>query len=305
MEFGLCIPHYGKPLDIPTIFDTVRRAEELGFDSIWVTDHILVPRTLDIIYRDHMLEPLAVLSHVAALTRRVKIGTSVIILPYRNPIVLAKMLATIDHLSGGRLIFGAAVGWMEPEFAALRAPFRERGAFSDECLRLIKALWTQDQVSFEGHYFTFHDMQASPRPLQQPHPPIWVGGNSARARRRVAGYGDGWHATAMPLEALKTGITHLREIWARQGRAGDPTLSLRIPCAIEGVSQEVLHYAGRPGRGTRETLTGSASAIVDRLGAYGDIGIRHLALETSTQSHAGTVATLETFMSRIAPQLRV
>lgn len=215
------------------------------------------------------------------------------------------MLATIDQLSGGRLIFGAAVGWMEPEFAALGAPFTERGAFSDECLQLIKALWTQDQVSFEGHYFRFHDMQASPRPVQQPHPPIWVGGNSGRARRRVAALGDGWHATAMPLDALRTGIAHLREAWARQGRAGDPVLSLRIPCFIEGVSQEVLRYPARPGRGTRDTLTGSISAIVDRLGAYRDIGIRHLALETSTQSHAGTFATLETFMSRIAPQLRV
>src|SRR5262249_40159003 len=151
-----------------------------GFDSVWVTDHILVPQTLQIIYRDHMLDPLAVLNYVAAITTRVHIGTSVMILPYHNPIVLAKMLATTDQLSGGRLIFGAAVGWMEPEFAALGAPFVDRGAFSDECLQLIKTLWTQEKVSFAGHYFTFIDMQASPRPLQHPYPPIWIGGNSPR-----------------------------------------------------------------------------------------------------------------------------
>src|SRR5919108_1040549 len=224
MEFGLCIPHYGKPIDIPHILDTVRRAEALGFDSVWVTDHLLVPQTLEIIYRDNMLEPLALLSHVAAITRRVKIGTSVIILPYRNPIVVAKMLATTDQLSAGRLIFGAAVGWMEPGFEALKAPFAERGAFSDECLRLIKVLWTQEKVSFEGRYFTFADMQASPRPIQQPHPPIWVGGNSSRARRRVAELGDGWHATAMPLEELKAGIADVRNKWARRGRAGEPVV---------------------------------------------------------------------------------
>src|ERR687887_71377 len=178
MEFGLCIPHYGKPINVALTLDIVRQAEDLGFDSVWVTDHLLVPQTLEIIYRDHMLEPLALLSHVAAITKRVKIGTSVVILPYRNPIVVAKMLATIDQLSAGRLIFGAAVGWMEPEFAALSAAFEERGAFSDECLRLIKTLWTQEKVSFEGRYFKFTDMQASPRPLQQPHPPVWVGGNS-------------------------------------------------------------------------------------------------------------------------------
>jgi probable F420-dependent oxidoreductase len=300
MEFGVCIPHYGKPIDIAKILDTVRRVEALGFDSLWVTDHILVPQTLEIIYRDNMLDPLALLSHVAALTTRVKIGTSVIILPYRNPIVLAKMLATTDQLSAGRLIFGAAVGWMEPEFAALGAPFEERGALSDECLRLIKALWTQDKVSFEGRYFNFKDMQASPRPVQQPHPPIWVGGNSPRARRRVAEYGDGWHATALPVDELKAGIADVRRKWARQLRSGEPVVSMRLPCAIEGISQEILHYPSRPGR---DSLRGSIAAIVDRLGAYQEMGIRHLALEMSTQSHESTFASLEAFAERIRPQV--
>ena len=109
-----------------------RSAEELGFASVWVTDHLFVPRTMEIIYRDNMLEPLALLSHLAAVVSRVRLGTSVIILPYRNPIIVAKMLATIDQLSHGRLIFGAAVGWMEEEFRALKVPFAERGALSDE-----------------------------------------------------------------------------------------------------------------------------------------------------------------------------
>jgi probable F420-dependent oxidoreductase len=301
MEFGICIPHYGKPIDIPKILDTVRRAEALGFNSVWVTDHILVPQTLEIIYRDHMLDPLALLNYVAAITTRAKIGTSVLILPYRNPIVVAKMLATTDHLSGGRLIFGAAVGWMESEFAALGAPFDDRGAFSDESLRLIKTLWTQEKVSFEGRYFAFTDMQASPQPLQQPHPPIWVGGNSPRARRRVAEFGDGWHATAMPFDELKAGIADARNKWARRGRTGEPVFSLRIPCSIEGVSQEILHYT--PRRPGRDSLTGSFAAIVDRLGTYRDLGIQHLALEMSTQSHEATVASLEAFATRIRPQL--
>jgi probable F420-dependent oxidoreductase len=301
MEFGICIPHYGKPVDIPQILDTVRQAESLGFDSVWVTDHILVPQTLEIIYRDHMLEPLALLNYVAAVTTRVNIGTSVIILPYRNPIVVAKMLATTDQLSGGRLIFGAAVGWMEPEFAALRAPFADRGAYSDECLRLIKTLWTQEKVSFEGRYFTFADMQASPQPVQRPHPPIWIGGNSPRARRRMAEFGDGWHATAMPFDELKTGIADARRVWAHRRRTGEPVFSLRIPCAIEGVSQEVLHY--QPRRPSRDHLLGSVSSIVERLGAYQDLGIQHLVLEMSTQSHAATSASLEAFASLIRPQL--
>jgi probable F420-dependent oxidoreductase len=300
MEFGICIPHYGKPLDVPKILETVRRAEELGFDSAWVTDHILVPQTQEIIYRDHMLEPLALLNYVAAITERVKIGTSVVILPYRNPIVVAKMLATTDQLSGGRLIFGAAVGWMEPEFAALGAPFAERGAFSDECLRLITALWMNEKVSFEGRYFRFQDMQASPRPVQQPHPPIWVGGNSPRARRRAAELGDGWHATAMPREALQAGIADMRAKWARQGRRGAPLLSMRLPCFIEGVSRQVLHYPARPGR---DALTGSPAAIVERLNAYRELGLQHVVLEMSTQSHEATLASLEYFAAHIRPQL--
>lgn len=300
MEFGICIPHYGKSIDVAKILETVRRAEEAGFESIWVTDHILVPQTQEIIYRDHMLEPLALLSHVAAITSRVKIGTSVVILPYRNPIVVAKMLATTDHLSGGRLIFGAAVGWMEPEFAALGAPFAERGALSDEGLRLIKALWMNEKVSFEGRYFGFQDMQASPRPVQQPHPPIWVGGNSPRARRRVAELGDGWHASSMPFEALRAGIADVRAKWARRGRHGEPTLSMRMPCFIEGVSHEVLQYPARPGR---DPLSGSPTAVIERLGAYQELGLQHLVLEMSTQSHAATVATLEYFATHIRPQL--
>ena len=249
-----------------------------------------------------MLEPLALLNYVAAITTRVKIGTSVVILPYRNPIVVAKMLATTDQLSAGRLIFGAAVGWMEPEFAALNVPFADRGSFSDECLRLIKLLWTEEKVSFEGRYFSFADMQASPRPLQHPHPPIWVGGNSPRARRRVAELGDGWHATAMPLDELKAGIADLRNKWVRRGRTGEPVFSMRIPCSIEGVSQEVLHYP--PRRPGQERLTGSISSIVDRLEAYQDLGVSHLALEMSTQSHEATFAGLEAFATRIRPQLK-
>jgi probable F420-dependent oxidoreductase len=301
MEFGICIPHYGKAVDIPKILDTVRRAEALGFESVWVTDHILVPQTLEIIYRDHMLEPLALLNYVAAITTRVKIGTSVIILPYRNPIVLAKMLATTDQLAGGRLIFGAAVGWMEPEFAALRAPFDDRGTFSDECLRLIKTLWTQEKVSFEGRYFTFADMQASPQPWQQPHPPIWIGGNSPRARRRMAELGDGWHATAMPLAELKAGLADARRKWAQRGRMGEPVFSMRLPCAIEGVSQDVLHY--QPRRPDREPLAGSIASIVERLGTYQDLGIQHLVLEMATQSHEAAGATLDAFATHIRPQL--
>jgi probable F420-dependent oxidoreductase len=180
-----------------------------------------------------MLEPLTLLNYVAAITTRVKIGTSVIILPYRNPIVVAKMLATTDQLSAGRLIFGAAVGWMEPEFAALQAPFADRGAYSDECLRLIKTLWMQEKVSFEGRYFTFADMQASTTAVATTAPAHLDCGNSPRARRRVAEFGDGWHAT--PCRSMSS--SQVSPMHAASGRRGDARENQSSPCASPAPSR--------------------------------------------------------------------
>ena len=303
MEYGICVPHYGKPVDIERSLGVARSAEELGFDSVWVTDHLFVPRTLDIIYRDNMLEPLAFLSHLAAVVPRVRLGTSVIILPYRNPIIVAKMLATIDQLSHGRLIFGAAVGWMEEEFRALNVPFAERGALSDESLRIIRDIWTQGLVSHHGQFYQYDDMQASPRPVQPSGPPIWIGGNSARARRRVAELGDGWHTSGLDAATMAPGCAHVRELWAKNGRAGQPVFSARIDLALEGVSETVLSYPQRAGRPARIPMHGSVSAVVDALGAMRDIGVAHAVFETSTQSYAGSLATMETFMQKVAPQL--
>jgi probable F420-dependent oxidoreductase len=299
MQFGICVPHYGKPVNVAQTLDVARRAEALGFDSIWVTDHLLVPRTFDIIYRDNMLEPIALLSHLAAVTQRVRIGTSVIILPYRHPITVAKMLATIDQLSNGRLIFGAAVGWMEEEFQALGQPYAERGTMSDEHLRLIRELWTAEVVSFAGEYTRFEDMQASPRPVQQPHPPIWVGGNSRRAQRRVAELGDGWHATGAAPADIAAGRTYVQELWSKYKRTGQPLLSLRIGLFIEGIAETAVSYAPRG----RLSIRGSVSQIVETIGQYKEAGIEHLVLEMSTQTQASILKSMETCIGTIKPQV--
>ena len=138
MKFGVCIPHYGRAIDIDGLTKMAVTAEEVGFDSVFVTDHIIVPHVIpdrqDIVYRHDMLEPISLLTHLGAVTSNVNIGTSVIILPYRNPIILAKAIATADVLSKGRVIFGAAVGWMEGEFQALNSPYADRGLVSNEYL---------------------------------------------------------------------------------------------------------------------------------------------------------------------------
>ncbi len=300
MEFGICVPHYGKPLEIDRILGMARRAEELGFASVWVTDHILVPRTMNIIYRDNMLEPLALLSHLAAVAPRVRLGTSVIILPYRSPVIVAKMLATIDQLSQGRVIFGTGAGWMEEEFRALNAPFVQRGAFSDESLSVIRDIWTQDTVSMQGDFHHYEDMQPSPRPVQPGGPPIWVGGNSARSRCRAAELGDGWHSTGILAAEMAPGCNHVRELWEKNGRQGAPVFSSRIALSIDGVSNQVTSYTSR---NVRASLSGSVAAVVDQLGAFKDLGLEHVVLEMSTQSHDGTLATMDAFMERVKPQV--
>src|SRR5215831_9726489 len=149
MKLGICVPHYGRPIEIDRMLSVVRQAEESGLDSVWVTDHVIVPRDVDVIYREQMLDPLAVLPWLAGVTERISLGTSVIILPYRSPVPVAKLLASVDVLSGGRLIVGAAIGWMEGEFTALGVPFKERVSRSEEALELFRTLWTQERPELE------------------------------------------------------------------------------------------------------------------------------------------------------------
>ncbi|MBI3980344.1 MAG: TIGR03619 family F420-dependent LLM class oxidoreductase [Chloroflexi bacterium] len=268
MQFGICVPHYGRPIDVGALRDLVVAAEDLGFASVWVTDHLIVPADVDIVYRHDMLDPLAVLAYAAAVTRRVRLGTSVIILPYRNPIVVAKLIATADQLSGGRVVFGAGVGWMEREFGILGVPFHERGAMSDEYLQLMIALWTTAPTSFHGKYFAFENAQFSPRPVQQPHPPIWIGGRSRVARRRAVRYGAVWHPTLMTPAETAEGATDLRALSAQQGRPEPPAIAMR----------GTIHL-GSPATDERRPLQGSAEQIAQDLAAYADAGLSELLVD--------------------------
>jgi alkanesulfonate monooxygenase SsuD/methylene tetrahydromethanopterin reductase-like flavin-dependent oxidoreductase (luciferase family) len=209
------------------------------------------------------------------------------------------MLATIDQLSGGRLIVGVGGGWMTEEFAALSASYPERGKFSDECLRVMRKMWTQETVSFHGQYTSFQEMQVSPLPAQK-HLPIWVGGVSPRARRRAAEFGDGWHATSLTPEAVAEGTQHLKQLWTKHGRSGEPVISMRAPFFIEGVSEDVLTYAPRPGR---ELLRGDVDTLTARLQAYQKAGVQHFVFELSLQSFESSARTMETFIIKITPKL--
>lgn len=236
MQYGVLLPQFGplaRGTDVTERIRTVATtAERLGYNVVWTAEHIIFPQTIATPYpygdrfpypvTDPILDIVATLSFVAALTTRIGLGSSVLVLPYRNPIVLAKELATLDVLSNGRLLLGVAGGWLQEEFDMIGVPFRERGRRMDEYLAVLRALWTQERVTFRGHWFELHDAAFFPKPVQQPHPPIWIGGSSRAALRRVARCGDGWIAAPRPtLDALAADIAAIRRLAEDAGR--DPT----------------------------------------------------------------------------------
>jgi probable F420-dependent oxidoreductase len=298
MKLGVCLPHYGRPIEVERMLGVARRAEASGLDSVWVTDHVIVPEQASVIYREHMLDPLAMLPWLAGVTRRIALGTSVVILPYRSPIPVAKLLASVDVLSGGRLIVGAAIGWLEGEFDALGVPFKERVSRSEEALELFRALWTQELPKIQTKRHRLDGARFSPMPLQKPRPPIYVGGNSEGALRRVARLGDGWHATATNLDAFRQGVSTLRRFWKENAREGDPALSLRIPIVIEGVHRPAVDMALIRGR---HVIGGSVKAIADELCGYRDLGCGHIALEVSYTTYPAIHETIDIIGERLRP----
>ena len=233
MKYGAFLPHLGPLAQrdaLTRIKTTAQTAEALGFDSVWVADHIITPRQIASRYpyshngsfpldpRAPLLEPLSVLSFVAACTQTIRLGTAVLVLPYRNAIVTAKTLATLDVLSAGRLICGVGVGWMEEEFEILNTPFSERGPLSEESIAVLKELWTNENPSFSGRFHQFDDVGCEPRPVQKPHPPIWIGGHTGPALRRVVQYGDGWPAVVFSPQEFAERVDVLKEKAAKVGR---------------------------------------------------------------------------------------
>ncbi|OGO46152.1 MAG: hypothetical protein A2W34_06505 [Chloroflexi bacterium RBG_16_64_32] len=234
-----------------------------------MSDHIITPRRLDSPYPGGrypvqpewpFLEPVSTLLFAAAVTRRVRLGTSVLVITQRQPVVLAKELATLDVLSGGRLIFGAGAGWMKEEFQALNVPIADHGPRMAEYLEVIRRCWTEDDPSFDGRFYKLGDVGFYPKPVQKPHPPIWIGGWADGALRRVARYGDAWHAMGPP-EALAERYAKVKQFAREYGRDpdsialtvrgdaigwGDPALAVEQMRAYKdiGASLVVLVFVG-------------------------------------------------------------
>jgi probable F420-dependent oxidoreductase len=301
MKLGICLPHYGRPIEPSRLAQLAARAEEVGLDSVWVTDHVIVPRDVPLIYRDDMMDPLAVLPWLAGVTERIALGTSVIVLPYRSPLPVAKLLASVDVLSGGRLIVGVAVGWLEGEFAALGVPFRERGRRTDEAIELLRAAWTQDypEIKTANHNLT-GNLKVSPMPLQKPRPPILVGGASDAALRRAARLGDGWHASGMTPAAFRASALAVGNHWKDAGRAGTPELTLRVPLLLDGIHRPAVDPALL---GTRHVVRGAVASVAKELRQYQSAGCSHVALEVSYSTYPAILDTIDILAEEIRPLL--
>jgi probable F420-dependent oxidoreductase len=212
---------------------------------------------------ERFFEPLTTLAWLAGQTRRIRLGVSAYVLPYRNPVVAAKVIASLDALSGGRLVLGIGSGWLREEFEALAVPFAARGARTEEYVAVMKALWAGGEARFEGRHYRLRPVRTGPPPAQRPHPPLWIAGNSARARDRAARVGDGWHAIDLAPDELAPLVADLRTRLAAAGRPAEAcTVSLR-----KGV---------RPGGEPSRPLYGDATAIRRDLRAYRDAGLDYL-----------------------------
>lgn len=221
MRFGLYGLHRGSSVDAAVLAERAARAEEVGFESLWVGDHIALPPSAPDPSGEPRLEALAALTFLAAATTRVRLGAGVLVLPQRQPVLLAKQLSSIDVLSRGRLIVGVGVGYVEDELRALGASPNDRAAMTEEHMTVIRTLWSGQVVSFHGRWVSFADVQQSPRPLQQPGPPVVVGGHVRGALRRAARIGDGWFGWELAPDEVRAARAVLTEASAETGRDPD------------------------------------------------------------------------------------
>jgi len=291
MKIGFSLLNNWGIDDVQALVDLAVRAEQLGLDSVWTHDHVFnVAHVFERIGGRPYYEPLTLLAYVAARTTRVRLGTSVLVLPYHHPIRLAKTAATLDVLSGGRLILGVGVGAVENEMEAMGTPFKERGPFTDEAIAAMRTLWREEDPRFDGRYSRFAGMKFSPKPRQKPIP-IVVGGVSRAAIRRAARLGDGWQPLGLSPEALAQGMATLREEVRATGR--DPA---EVPVSI---AMSITASTGH-----RAALGTTPVEIAGTARAFAEIGVDTLVVSATTSDPREARAALEMVAATLGPSVR-
>jgi probable F420-dependent oxidoreductase len=314
MKFGFYLPTFGALAKRDPLLEIAHYAEELAYDSMVVSDHVVAPINPKSQYpysvgpdvpwgsTGEHLELITELAFLSAATEKIKLVSSVMIIPHRNPVLTAKMLSTVDVLSNGRLIVGVGVGWLEEEFLALDTrPFRERGKVSDEYLSIFKTLWTEETPSYAGEYYQFAPLQFAPKPIQKPGPPIWVGGQSKAAIRRAVNFGDAWHPVganpASPLEpeTLKKDLEYMKTYSDSVGRDySEMTVAMKAP-----VYDKEFETGGE-----RRRFSGTPGQIMSDVEEYANLGVSHLILDTRSSHLSQFMDKMNWLMEQVISPLR-
>jgi probable F420-dependent oxidoreductase len=315
MEYGFGLPTRG-PMAAPQSLATLARTgEELGFAIISVSDHVIIPKAINSTYpynesgtfagspSGECLEQLSLLSFLVGVTSSAKLLTSVMVLPHRPPVLTAKMLATIDVLSNGRLIVGCGVGWMREEFEAIGAPsYDERGSVGDEYIHAFKELWTSDNPAFEGKYCRFANVAFAPKPVQKPHPPIWTGGESPAALRRAGRLANAWYPIGsnprFPVGTLAQFAAYTARVKRYATEAGRDPSSLDFAYSANWYNDQ---QAQTLPDGQRRPLTGTPQQIADDIKRYEELGVRHMMVNLQGETQAQTLERMQRFADRIMP----
>ncbi|HET8852455.1 MAG TPA: LLM class F420-dependent oxidoreductase [Ktedonobacteraceae bacterium] len=309
MQFGVFLPISGRATGSDTLMQAAQSAEAQGFDAVWSADRVVTPWKINTSYpysENHefivppdrpFLDSFTCLAFLAGCTQKVMLGISVLVLPYRHPLYWARVAASIEQLSKGRLIMGVGVGWMEEEFAALGVPFKDRGRMTDEQLQIISRLWTQEHIDFNGLFYRFQDIAFYPKPIQKPRIPIWVGGEGVAAQRRTAKYGDAWfpyYVEITPAE-LRAGYDNVLRLAAEAGR--DPS-QVRFTCCSQ------IEVTRTPVPQDERHLRGTPEQLVEALQAYRAIGVDHIALQFMVPRWPDRMEQIERFAREAMPHLR-
>lgn len=287
MKIGIALPIFGKYAGRDEILETALAAEALGYDSIWVSDHVVVPDHHNV-FGEVFYDPLISLGFIASATSRIELGTSVLVLPYRNPLVLAKSVSSLDALSEGRVILGVGSGWLKEEFKALGVDYSKRGKMTDEYIEIMKELWMSENPSYEGEHFSFTGIRFEPKPVQKPHPPIWVGGESGRSIERAVKHGDGWHPVGLTPEEMGARVREVRSLLSDE-RKESFVMSLRRNVEINEAR----------GFGPEETLRGGLGKIRDGIEAYREAGVDHLILYVLSGEFEGVLRTMRVLREEV------
>ena len=304
MTFSISVSStYDRWGGVEPMSQAAQMAEELGYFGIQLGEHIVRPlepgaRPGGLIWYDVFV----LASHLATLTKRIRLLFSVVVLPYRHPIQTAKLTSTLDEISGGRVILGVGSGWLRGEFDALGLAYQERGAMTDEYIKAMKELWTQESPSFSGRYVSFSNIAFLPKCVQQPHVRLWIGGAGRRSMRRAAELGDGWCPNVGGLDSLTEDIAWTKERASTLGRRPETLdFSYRLHVGEQDDRMEAVRRNAHAGKYIPQQEVTEPQEIIDFIGRYQDIGINHLLIQFNWEKPVDFMRRMEWFAAHVIP----